>query len=320
MAKPRNRTVDYLAYLALRLTVMFLHMFTVRTIYAGAASLGNAWYRFDKRHRDRAASHVRASFPEWSERRVQEVVKGSFRNMLYLAVEVLFVTRLVTPVRLNRYVNLRPCENIHKAMRIVTQRKTGAILVSGHFGTWEIAGYSMAALGFDCYAIARKLDNPWLNEYLLGVRENMGLKVVDKIGAMRMMDDILSAKHYVNIIADQDAGKRGVFVDFFGRKASSYKGPALTAIRYNVPIIVGTSRRIDEQFKFEISSERVIEPEEWADKKDPVHWITQEYTRAMEGAIRRNPEQYLWIYRRWKTRPPDEIKAAARQTTAGEQD
>ncbi len=314
MAKPRNRTADYLVYLALRLVVMFLHMFRVRSIYAVAATIGNAWYRFDKRHRDRAAGHVRASFPEWSERRVQEVVQGSFRNMLYLGIEVLFTTRLITPERWHKYITLR----VGKGLRHLIQRKTGAIIVAAHLGSWEIAGYTMAALSFDGYAIARKLDNPLLNEYLLGVRENMGIKIIDKIGAMRLMDSILPAGHYINIIADQDAGKRGVFVDFFGRKASSYKAPALTAIRYNVPIIIGASRRIDEQFEFEITAERMIEPQEWADKEDPVLWITQEFTRAFEAAIRRNPEQYLWIYRRWKTRPPEETGTAARQTAAGE--
>ena len=182
------------------------------------------------------------------------------------------------------------------------------ILIAGHFGNWEVIGYTMATLGFTGYAIAKSLDNPYLNDYLLGVRQKMGLKILDKAGAMKLMDDILQKKELVSFVADQDAGKRGVFVDFFGRKASSYKAPALTAIRNNVPLIVGFGRRLGNQYKFEMGIERVIRPDQWANAKDPVLWITQEYTRSLENIIRRAPEQYLWIYRRWKTRPGDEIK------------
>ena len=161
----------------------------------------------------------------------------------------------------------------------------------------------MATLGFSGYAIARPLDNPYLNEYLMGVRERQGLKILDKTGATARMDPILRSGQYVAFIADQDAGRRGVFVDFFGRPASTYKAPALMAMEYDLPVAVGYGRRLDEQFRFEIGIERIIYPHEWADKEDPVAWITQEYTSALEAIVRSAPEQYLWIYRRWKTQP-----------------
>jgi demethylmenaquinone methyltransferase/2-methoxy-6-polyprenyl-1,4-benzoquinol methylase len=106
----------------------------------------------------------------------------------------------------------------------------------------------------------------------------------------------------VGFIADQDAGRKGAFVDFFGRKASTYKIIALMAMQYEVPVVIGYGKRLDEDDHFEIGIERIILPHEWAGKDDPVLWITQEYTAALEQVIRRAPEQYLWVHRRWKHR------------------
>ena len=77
-------------------------------------------------------------------------------------------------------------------------------------------------------------------------------------------------------------------------------------MQHNVPILVGYARRLSDNFEYEVGCNRIIEPHEWSDKPDQLHWITQEYTSAIEQFIRQVPEQYLWIHRRWKTRPKDE--------------
>ena len=122
------------------------------------------------------------------------------------------------------------------------------------------------------------------------------------------MEQIVRQGSTLCFIADQDAGKKGIFVDFFGRKASTYKSIGLLAIQYNLPIGVGVSRRAGDKFFFEIEMVRLIMPDEWKDKDDPLLWITQEYTKAFEDSIRKDPTQYWWIHRRWKTRPRDEKK------------
>ena len=117
-------------------------------------------------------------------------------------------------------------------------------------------------------------------------------------------------------LADQDAGKKGVFVDFFGRKASTYKSIGLIAMRYNMPIAIGNCRRVEDRFFFEIEISRIIYPAEWVEKDDPLRWITQEYTKAIEGFIIEDPSQYWWLHRRWKTRPKEERKAAKKAKPA----
>ncbi len=303
MSERRGRITNYLVYLALRVVVMFIHMLGSRATYYIVRKMGGWWYRLDRRHRERAAGHLQESFPEWGADQIQCTVRGAFRNMLYLGVEVALTTRLITYWRWRRHIVLM---EMPEAFRCLLNPHKGVIFIAGHFGGWEVGGYAMAALGFKGYAIARPLDNPYINEYLMGVRENMGLKILDKRGAGEQMGDILHRGEYVTFIADQDAGPRGLFVDFFGRKASSYKAPGLMAMQYEVPLVIGYSRRLSEQFRFEIGVERVIYPNEWAEAEDPLAWITQEYTTALERVVRRDPKQYLWIYRRWKTRPRGE--------------
>ena len=118
--------------------------------------------------------------------------------------------------------------------------------------------------------------------------------------------DVLEARGALSFIADQDAGTKGIFVDFFGRKASTYKSIGLLALTKNMPIVVGYSRRIDNRFYFEIGINRIIFPEEWADKDDPLKWVTAEYTGAIEEFVRQDPSQYWWLHRRWKRRPKEE--------------
>ena len=107
----------------------------------------------------------------------------------------------------------------------------------------------------------------------------------------------------VGFIADQNAGHKGMFVDFFGQPASTYKSIGLLAMATESPIVVGYARRISRGLRYELGVERIIYPREWQDQQDPLRWITQEYTAAIERFVRRDPGQYLWIHRRWKSKP-----------------
>jgi len=278
----------------------------VRWSYAVGRFVGDMMFRFLNRQRQRAIDHICQSFPDWPEEKCVQVARRSMRNMAYLGIEMMLTTRLVTPGNWRRYVEF---EDMSEGMLIMLERKSGQVCIAGHFGGWEVNGYAMAMVGFPGYAVFRPLDNPYINRHIMGIRQARGLVLLDKSGAMQSMDAILGGRQYVGFIADQDAGPRGLFVDFFGRAASTYKAPALTAMRYNVPVMVGYARRIGETYRFRIGAQRIIYPHEWADKDDPLRWITQEYTTALEQIVRSAPEQYLWSYRRWKNRPKGEKPA-----------
>jgi KDO2-lipid IV(A) lauroyltransferase len=300
MGKARNKFLDYLAYLGLRLFETCVRMFGWRANYRTARWIGNLLYRFDRRHRKRALAHLHLSFPDWDEDKCRRVAKASMRSMVYLGLEVLFTKHLITPGRWQRHIRLL---EMSEFVRLVIEQKRGLICLTGHFGNWEVTAYTMGAVGFPAYAVARPLDNPYVNDFILGVRQGPGMIILEKKGAGQQLAEILQAKGIIGVVADQDAGGKGIFVDFFGRPASTYKSIGLLAMQCQVPIAVMFGRRLDEEFHFEVGCQRIIYPEEWADKEDPLRWITQEYTKALEDVIRTAPEQYLWVHRRWKHRP-----------------
>ena len=181
-----------------------------------------------------------------------------------------------------------------------------AIFITGHCGNWELLGYSLAVMGYPLHALARPLDNPLLNRWVMGMREDRGLRIITKWGAMPILQQILGAGGWIAFIADQNAGDQGLFVPFFGSLASSYKSIGLLAMRYNIPIVAGFARRLDGRFRYELSCTDFITPDDWANRDDPLFYITARFNHAMEQMIRSAPEQYLWVHRRWKSRPRHE--------------
>lgn len=303
MAKERIDWIDRLQYLGLRLVAMGLHCFPVNANLRTARLLGNLMYAVDRKHRQRALSNLRRSFPQFSEAQCRALARRSMQQLFMLFVEVLFTTRLV---HVDNWAQVVELEDIREALRLLLDRKHGLIMLTGHYGNWEILGYALATLGFETTSIARPLDNSYVNEYMLGVRERKGQRIIAKKGATAEVIDVLERGGTVGFIADQNAGSKGIFVDFFGRKASTYKSIGLLAMQYNVPIVVGYARRIDEQFRFRCGAKEIIYPEDWAEQADPLYYITQRYTKALEDIVRADPGQYLWVHRRWKSRPKGE--------------
>lgn len=303
MPKQRNAAIDWIQYLGLRLVSMMLHCWPVDLNLAVARHLGNIMYAVDRKHRERALGNLRRSFPDMSERQRRAMAKQSMQQLFMLFVEVLFTTRLVRVDTYAKYVTL---ENFHDTLQLLLKRDQGLILLTGHYGNWEILGYVLATLGFETTSIARPLDNPYVNDWLLGVRERRGQRIIAKKGATDEVTDVLARHGAVGFIADQNAGPKGIFVDFFGRKASTYKSIGLLAMEYEVPVIVGYARRIDHRFRFAVGTTDIIYPEDWKSQPDPLRYITQRYSSAIEAFVRDAPGQYLWVHRRWKTRPKGE--------------
>lgn len=135
------------------------------------------------------------------------------------------------------------------------------------------------------------------------------------------MVDVLRDGRTLIVLGDQDAGPNGLFVNFFGRPASTHKAIALLAIEHQAPIFVVYARRLGDRFAYEIGIEDVIDPAEFAGSSTDVRDITQRFTTALEQIIRRDPEQYLWLHRRWKHQPkPRGRKARAAAEAAAKAD
>ncbi len=303
---------DWLLYVAVRTLVMFLYIFDVETNLRFACFLGRQLWKHYHRGRQRALDNLRASFPEKSDEWIEQTGRRSFEQLVMLTIDIFFTPRLVKKYNWRDYSRYRNAEHAKWLM----QERKGLLMVTAHYGNFEIIGYLMGLFGFDLYSIARPLDNKYLNRFVYGVREQRGQKIIDKKGAAKLMPQIVSQGSTLGFIADQDSGKKGIFVGFFGRKASTYKSIGLLALTYNLPIVVGYSRRIGNRFFFELGLTRIIFPHEWADKDDPLTWVTAEYTKAIETFIREDPSQYWWLHRRWKTRPKEERRKVAQTAAA----
>jgi KDO2-lipid IV(A) lauroyltransferase len=299
--KKHNSFKDLLAYLALRVLVVFLYLFDIETNLNTACFLGRLLWKYYHRGRNRALENLRASFPEKNEKWIWETGRRSFEHIAMLAVDVLFTPRLVKKYNWRNYSRYKDAERAKWLMK----EGRGLLMVAAHYSNFEIIGYLLGLFGFNVYSIARPLDNKFVSNYLYVVRRRAGQRIIDKKGAARLMGKTASAGATLCFIADQDAGKKGIFIDFFGRKASTYKSIGLIAITNNIPIGVGYSRRIGNRFFFEIGVNRIIFPEEWADKDDPLEWVTAEYTKAIENFVREDPSQYWWLHRRWKHQPKE---------------
>ena len=171
-------------------------------------------------------------------------------------VDALVMGQLVTPGSWPRRVrigNLGPTLD-----RIV--RREPIILITGHLGNWELLGHYLAAIGCPITAVARPIDNPLVNAYVLRIREALGTRIVSKWGATDALQQTLDSGGRVGFIADQNAGDQGYFVPFFGRLASNYKSIALLAMRHEVPVSVSAALRRGPGFDYEVVVEDYITP------------------------------------------------------------
>lgn len=256
----------------------------------------------------RARTNVQRSFPEWTTDQANRTAVESIKHLFRLAlVDAMQMDRFIHPDQWWKHVDMRDAGTAHTAL--VGERP--AIMVTGHLGNWELMGYTLSMLGVRMNAIARPLDNPLLNRWLLGIREAWGLRVLTKFGAAQEMQDILGRGEHLGFIADQNAGDRGMFVPFFGRLASAYKSIALLAITQDLPVIVAAAFRTAPGLHYRWRIQEVIEPEQWKNVDDPVYWLTARYTWGLEQLVRSEPTQYLWLHRRWKSRPHHERDGSA---------
>jgi KDO2-lipid IV(A) lauroyltransferase len=307
MATLRERIIWRIQYTALRLVEMGMQCFPIDTNLKSARLGGYLLYRFDKKHRERAMENLRAAFPGEPEAKLQRIARKSCEHLMMVAAETLCMPRLM---QFNRMLDVVDISQIIEAFQYTASGKP-CLLITGHFGNWEMAGFTMATMGFPPVAIARPLDNPLVNAHIMGLRQKRGLKILYKKGMTDEAVDALKSGRILGFIADQDAGRRGFFVDFFGRKASAYKSIAYLAMEMNVRIYVGGAYRTGKNFHYRIVQGDVIDPADFPQTVDGAYAITQRITTGIEKTVRMAPEQYLWVHRRWKTRPPEERKAAA---------
>ena len=309
--KPRKPWLDWFVAMAIRLAVCVVQATPASLSNGFAELLAKIAHRVDKRHRRVAAENLGFAFPEKTPGEIDTLVRRCYRHCFLLLVEIVLLPRKLHVENWRSYASLIHGDRILDGL--LTDRPL--LIVTGHFGNWEFAGFALGRLGFKTYAIARVLDNPYLEEFSKKFRQATGQTIIAKKDDFDRLSAVMQAGGKVATLGDQDAGPRGVFVEFLGRPASAHKAVALMAMQFDAKMIVIGVPRIAENARrglgtYEIVCEDSIDPREYAARPDAVKAITQRYHDALARLIRAHPEQYFWLHRRWKSQPVVKKKAA----------
>jgi len=305
MARQRSTSADYLVYLAVRLAVCLVQALSFS--FACRVADIAAWliYHVDRRHRRVALENLRFAFPgQYTEPELDALVRRVYGHFCLMLMEILFLPRLAHRRNWQKVLRYR---SQAEANRMVDLWISGRpmLMATGHFGNWEVSSYVLGLLGIEFHGIARPLDNPFLDNWLRRFREAQGQTILAKKGDFDQIQGVLARGGVLGTLADQDAGRRGLYVNFFGRPASTHKALALLALQHNVPIAVIAAARTGGPLRYLALAEDIIYPDEYAGRPDAVKAITQRFTDALERIVRQYPEQYFWLHRRWKHQPGD---------------
>lgn len=300
MAKKTRSTIrDFSEFLAVRIVLSILQAMPLSWGYTLARGLAWLAYKIDRRHRVVADQNLQIAFPQWSATERDQAIREVYVHFCSMVIEMTHLPRMLHVHNWKKYMQLGRGDEMVSAL--LSGRPL--IVITGHFGNWELAGYALALFGFNSYAVARPLDNPWLDDLLKRFRKKTGQELLNKNGDSNRMADLLDAGGILCTLADQDAGQNGLFVPFFGKPASTHKAVALLALHHQALVAVVGTRRVGTGLKYLIDVEVVLDTKTYLDDQNAVRRLTQDYTLAWERLVSKAPEQYLWLHRRWKHEP-----------------
>jgi KDO2-lipid IV(A) lauroyltransferase len=295
-----KRVQHFLEYVLLRIAVGVLTHIPAHVAGRVGAALGRLGYSPLRIRRAVVEDNLLQAFPEKDQAWRDAIARKAYEHLGRETLAMLRLSRLDHDEIL-RQTGFSDPDNADALYRM---KNRGAVIVVGHFGNWELGAATMATRGYPLDVIAQRQSNPWFDRYVVAARERLGVRVIERSRAPREGLRGLRNNRLVVFGADQNAGRSGVFVPFFGRLASTHRGAALMAIRTGAPIIMALPlRQPDGTYHTTVE---IIEanPESIAGEPDAVmELLTARFTARLEAAIREHPDQYLWHHRRWKTRP-----------------
>src|SRR5215212_7306337 len=246
--------------------------------------------------RDTVDENLRIAFPDASKEWIEKTRLAAYEHLGREVAAMLRLSKLDEKAVVERTIPVG-WDELQDALAL----GRGVILVTGHYGNWEIAAAAVASRGIPIGAIVRRQGNRLVDEHLQQLRRNLGVETIYQGQAPSRVPRLLRSNAVVGIVGDQDARRSGIFVPFFGRPASTHRGPALFALRLGAPVFSCIARRMPgSDVRYEIRGERV-EFERTGDLDRDVTALTTELAARLEKEVRRAPEQYFWFHKRWKT-------------------
>lgn len=265
------------------------------------AAVGELFFRFDARNRSIALHNLAIAFPEQSADAHRAILRRSCRNLGRVAAEFCQLHRLTAQ-------SVRDIVSIDDPARwqaeLVSGGERGAVVLTGHFGNFELLAYAHGLLGHPITLVHRPMRNPLVDHAIVALRARAGTVSLAKKTAAKAALRALHAHRIVAIPADQNQTRRyGVFVDFFGLTASTTPGPARLAMLSGAPVVPVFLLREGESDRHRIVVLPPVEMVKSGNREADVLENTRRCNAVIEDVLRRHPDQWIWFHKRWNTRP-----------------
>lgn len=305
MAK-KNTLQIWAEYAAARAVLGVLRLLPLKAAVWTGVTAGKLAFAMLGKLRRVGMQNLELAFPEKTVAEREAILRSAFQN---LGRVMAIVSRFgsLTRDNITDLIEYEPTPEFAAAYQKTIDEGRGRIILGGHMGNWELQAFSYPVFFEPLSFLARRMDNPKIDELIVGIRTRLGNRQIDKINSASPILRTLRSGGAVGVLADVNSHpKEGVFVPFFGIPACTASGVAMLAIRANAAIVPMFAIWDASRGKYFIHHEDIIEPVSTGDRKRDIEETTALYVAATERVIRAYPDQWLWIHRRWKTRPPGE--------------
>ncbi|HET9530666.1 MAG TPA: lysophospholipid acyltransferase family protein [Blastocatellia bacterium] len=300
--RSRSAFRDWIEYLPALVLLKSLGALPRGAAISIGKSIACAAYHLHGRLHRTAERNLRMALPGLSPEERLRIIKGVFSNMGRLLGELSQFPK-ITPENIDQLVDYDGFENYRQA----ADKGRGVLLLTGHVGAWELCAFAHGMYGHPLSFLARPLDNPRLNRLVNSYRELSGNRTIDKNRSVRAVLEVLRRGGDVGLLIDVNVlVDQGVFVDFFGIPACSTTGLAVFALRSEAPVVPGFLIWDERLKKHRLRFDPEIPLIRTGDFKEEVRLNTGRFTKVIEEYARRYPDQWLWVHRRWNTRPEGE--------------
>ena len=293
---------EWIEYAAAWTGLKFLGILPRRGARFVGATAAMAAYALRPPLRRAALFNLSLAFPDWSDRERSRAVRRMIRQVGWMAGEFSQFPKY-SRANIERIVALDGFENFDAARR----RGKGVLFLTGHMSAWELAPFAQALYGNPLHFLVRPIANPRVDALINGYRCLSGNRPIEKNRSAKAILRVLGEGGTVGILSDHNTSlEEGVFVDFFGIPASTTSGLARLAMRTGAAVVPGFLSWDETAGKYRLRFEPAVELADTGDEEVDVRENTQRFTRVIEDYVRAHPDQWLWVHKRWKTRPPGE--------------
>jgi KDO2-lipid IV(A) lauroyltransferase len=299
-----RRLRHWLEYQGARFLLFLAQTLPLSWTLALGKILGKFTFSILRIRRRVALENLTQAFPEKSAAEIKRLAQRSYENFGMMMVEYFRLPKL-SETELRQRVSFALPKEQNPFEQALALGK-GAICMTGHFGNWEYLGALVAYMHYPMVYLYQEQNNPFVDALIRDIRTQMNMPSIPRGAALRGILKALHEKKFVAILADQDAGGNGIFVDFLGRPASTGRGAAAFVLKTQAPIVFcvtirepqGRHRIEAELLTFDFSQNGTVLSEE-----EKLKFVTQAWTKVLEKYIRQYPDHWFWMHRRWKTRP-----------------